>query len=458
MPEKLRRALLATLVAVYLLMGAAYAIKTPAWETPDEPAHFNYVRHLATRLEFPELKVGDYDQAYLAEVKASKFASGKSIDSVRYESWQPPLYYLLSVPIYWGGQSLPQAQLVVLLRLFSVLLGGVVLLVSYRITRQVFPKDDQLALAVPGFIATLPQHLAITASVSNDTLAELILSLVLLVMVKRISSQREGIQASPGEGTWRQALTLGALLGLALLTKSTIYVAVVLVPVALLLEKYGRSSQLAPGKARQSLRIFTVVTESAVIFAVALALSGWWFVRNAWVYGGLDLFAWTRHDLVVQGQPLTGSFNLAYAKFFALTTFRSFWAQFGWMGVLADERTYLLLGILTAAGFGGLVLFLLRTVRLRQSFSPTQRSSLLLMGVTFVLVLGVLLFYNFHFIQAQGRYLFPALIPIAFFFVLGLREIMSPLYAFLLFALLYLALLTLDYISLTRFILPQLAG
>ncbi|MDO8671948.1 MAG: hypothetical protein Q7O66_11035, partial [Dehalococcoidia bacterium] len=203
------------------------------------------------------------------------------------------------------------------------------------------------------------------------------------------------------------------------------------------------------------------VKETAVAFVIALAIGGWWFVRNALVYGGLDLLVWRRHDLVVQGQPLAGPFNLAFAKFFVTTTFQSFWAQFGWMGVLADERTYTLLGVLTSIGLAGMGLFLVRMIRhpsSEGSLSAAQSTCLLLMGATFALVLGVLVFYNFRFVQAQGRYLFPALIPIALFFTLGLREIVAPRYAPVLFAVLYIALLALDYVCLTRFILPQLTS
>jgi hypothetical protein len=49
-----------------------------------------------------------------------------------------------------------------------------------------------------------------------------------------------------------------------------------------------------------------------------------------------------------------------------------------------------------------------------------------LLALTFLLILAGLLQYNLTFIQAQGRYLFPAIVPIAIFFVLGLRELASP--------------------------------
>ncbi|MDI6834774.1 MAG: MarR family winged helix-turn-helix transcriptional regulator, partial [Rhizobiaceae bacterium] len=32
---------------VYLALASLYAIRTPAWQAPDEPAHYNYIRQIA---------------------------------------------------------------------------------------------------------------------------------------------------------------------------------------------------------------------------------------------------------------------------------------------------------------------------------------------------------------------------------------------------------------------------
>ena len=47
------RSILALILAFHLALGAGYAIGTPAWEAPDEPAHYNYIRHLAETGDLP---------------------------------------------------------------------------------------------------------------------------------------------------------------------------------------------------------------------------------------------------------------------------------------------------------------------------------------------------------------------------------------------------------------------
>ena len=41
------RAWLAAILVAYLVSAVLYAWNTPAWQAPDEPAHYNYIAHIA---------------------------------------------------------------------------------------------------------------------------------------------------------------------------------------------------------------------------------------------------------------------------------------------------------------------------------------------------------------------------------------------------------------------------
>ena len=94
-------------VVLYLALATAYAVYTPAWQAPDEPAHYNYVSYVAEEGRLPVLAPGDYPAAYLEEIKARRFPADMSIAPLRYEAHQPPLYYLLAAGVYrlaaWAG-------------------------------------------------------------------------------------------------------------------------------------------------------------------------------------------------------------------------------------------------------------------------------------------------------------------------------------------------------------------
>ncbi len=468
------RLALAGLVASYLILGTAYAVGTPKWETPDEPAHYNYIVHLATAGQLPILQAGDYNAGELERLKAAKFPDGMSIDGVRYEFHQPPLFYLLALPIYRVSETLPLNSRVILLRLVSVLLGALVLVTAYTTAREIFPDREAYALGTAAFAATVPMHIAMTAAVNNDTLAELVLSALVLFSIKRLKDEIP---------VRRYVVVMGLLFGLGLLTKVTVYVAAAIMAAA-------EAGRWWTGKRdlRQSAGAL------AGIFALSLAIGGWWFWRNAQVYGDFDLLGRARHDLVVMGQPRTVLGWPAAVKFITVT-FKSFWAQFGWMGLLVDNRIYLALFLLCALASLGLIIYLVRRFA---GLSSMQKWGLGLLALSFLLIFGGMVQYNLTFDQSQGRYLFPAIIPLGLFFVVGLDELFSRPLLFLMaqilgwlwiawqararsllavgaggtvvftaiawlekkmaFALLYLALLALDVICLVRFIIPYFAG
>ena len=143
--------ILILIVALYLLIGGLYAVYTPAWQAPDEPAHYNYVRYLAENGRFPVLHHGDYPHAYLEQIKAARFPPEMPIDPIRYEFWQPPLYYMLATPFYrlFDGALVP-------LRLLSLVLGAGVVALAYAIALAIRPGDTTLASGWPRSLPSSP--------------------------------------------------------------------------------------------------------------------------------------------------------------------------------------------------------------------------------------------------------------------------------------------------------------
>jgi hypothetical protein len=441
-----QRACLPAILAVYLLLGVLFAVYTPDWQAPDEPAHYNYVRYLAEQHRFPLLKPGDFPAAYLEEIKAAKFPPEMSIAPIRYEFHQPPLYYLLLVPLYraFDGALLP-------LRLASVLLGSLTLVVIYWSVEALAPRQPSLALGTTALAAFLPMHLALNAAVNNDVLAEFLLALALLLLIRYL-------KAGPGLAGDRIRLLvlLGVTTGLGLVTKSSLYILLPFVLLAVAVRHLGLDRQAAAASAGRA----AGATEPAVtpapamtppaarprllgegtaylLPAVGLALP--WWVRNVALYGGLDILGLARHDQVVVGQLRTVEFVAQFGlgrllHDLVVTTFQSFWGQFGWMGVLLDQRLYQALVVLTALAAAGLVLWLARTVR-SNSFGGSSTAEAVttnpnrwqVAAVGLLVLWGLLtvasyLWYNMTFLQHQGRYLFRALLPIGLALALGWRQ------------------------------------
>ncbi|MGQ9683067.1 MAG: phospholipid carrier-dependent glycosyltransferase [Anaerolineae bacterium] len=399
---------LAVLIAVYLATATQYALLTPPWQAPDEPAHYNYVRYIAERGALPVLRSGDYPAAYLEEIKARGFPPEMSIDPLQYESWQPPLYYVLAAPLYRAALAIaPHPLPLIVLRLLSVLLGALLIAVTYLIARELLPQPEPLALGAASVLATLPMQVAMTAAVNNDTLAGLWSAVIVWQLLRLLRS-------SP---TTRQWQLLGLTIGLGALTKLSTLATLPLVGAVVCYTLWQQAHTSAAGRAARWRPALAVALPALLLIAP-------WVLRNVVTYGVADPLIMARHSSVVAGQLRTevwlAQVGLPSAvREMARTTFYSFWGQFGWMGVPLPDRLYTLL----AAGCGLCALGLAADAcHIASRWGRLTREA----QVSWCVILGWLLltaasylWYNLSFKQHQGRYLFPALPAIALLLAVG---------------------------------------
>lgn len=389
---RLERAGLIAILVAYLVLAGLYAALTPAWQIPDEPAHYNYIRQVAESGCCPTLTAGDWDDAYRQQLVDSGFDPQylDRLETVQYEDHQPPLYYLLLAPIYslTGGSLLA-------LRLASALIGAGVILAIYGAARAASGGSAPLALGAAGFAAFIPQHIAILAGVSNDGLSELIVAAGMLLGMWYLTPKVDR-NWQPNE------LILGVVTGLGFVTKASAYLLLPIMALVILLRWL-----------REEDRYWGDLLRYAVSFALpALILGGLWWARNELTYGLSDYLGLARHDAVVVGQPRTAAWIAregfeAWLGLGVRTTFNSFWGQFGWMGVPMPDWVYLILLAFTLVSYAGLVPLLLRARP--EEFSLPKRDMALLLTALFGLGIAAFLYYNTSFVQFQGRYLYPAM-------------------------------------------------
>ncbi|HLZ08027.1 MAG TPA: glycosyltransferase family 39 protein, partial [Chloroflexota bacterium] len=441
---------LGLIVVGYLALASLYAIRVPIWNAPDEPAHYNFVHSIAIDGRLPILVPGDYDQKLLEHLTTVKFPPQESIASLRYESHQPPLYYLVAAPalVVTRGASL-QTQ-VVALRLVTVIIGALFVLTVYRIARYVFPNSTALPLGAAAFVAFIPMHLFMDAAIDNDALAELMLGNVLIIVLDDLDKR----------GDPSNDIRAGIGIGLAVLTKLVAALSIPLVVIGFLASAY-----LASDRNQAARELPKRLIRAGVVAAL---ISGWWVVRNLFVYGITDPFGLRRHAEVVVGQPETGLLTVALARQMILTAFHSFWGQFGWMGIPYSDRTYDVLATVSTLIALGAILFLWRMIRGDQidrdpaplvncQRGPRRIAVGILLAEAILVVVGIV-FYNAQYLQPQGRYLFPTLPAGAVLTVGGIGELFRERYVGLIVGLGAVALFGFGLWSLFSVVGPGFAG
>lgn len=420
MNERIARRLLALLLVAFVGLGVMYSLATPVFESPDEAAHLAVVRYFAVHRALPPEVIPAHRPTTGAEVAQSLAYHDPPL------YYAPPLYHALAALLTawidmsdlprlvvpspsWEAGYAPQpdtdplnknvyahraaeetlarsgtVRAAFVLRMLSLALGAATVLCAYALARSLWPGRPALALGAAAIVALNPQFIAVSSGVTNDSLLNALFSLCLVLVVR---FTRDG-------GSWRRWAGLGALVGLGLLTKQS---ALLLVPVALL----AMSAQTWRQHAQTPLlrRYPLVICHWSFVILPALAVGGWWYVRNALLYS--DPLGFAPH---FGGQTGLSHFGLDAA----LMTARSYWAAFGWTLMLVEPGVYAVVGLVALTALAGIGM----AVRPGGSFwheSVVTRRGLALLGTA--LVLNTISFVRWAVATGApyGRLLFPTI-------------------------------------------------
>ncbi len=396
-----------------LLRGGMYASFLPPWGLIDEEQHLDYVEHLVQSGLVPTV-----GETYLStEIVQSLFDTGRwskfhwqtpssrdpasmGLEGFSYEGYQPPLFYLIGVPVYL---FLPDSILAKLygLRWLTVLISLITVAIAIRLTAELFPQEKLLPYAVGLTLVVIPERTAATSRVNNDGFLELVAIVFLWVGTLSILQKL----------TWDRALQLGLFWGLGILTKVSM---VGLFPVFLFVFWFNRHSQN-----RMSNFLLAIVAAAVVTFPLV--------TRNLILYG--DWTGYARFEKLMDSvggfpKPSLTMPNLVVATW---DLFRHFWVIW-WNGSESGYNPVLFFfyGIFVFWGSASLV-GLIRYIRPQISNKCISRETrvlvmyLALIGLYAVLVIGG--YFNGQFPVIQGRFLLPVVTPMILLLVWGIWQL-----------------------------------
>lgn len=279
-----------------------YASMLPLWEGFDEWAHFAVIRAMAVgRTPLPhrdlpipkdvaasmEIVAMPWEQRSLPVSVATQDGFWKLLPEDRsrreaalrdlprawrsedgpprlytYEALQPPLYYWLMTPFLRLMSGAGLAGQVMAMRWISALIASLAIPFIYAIARTAF-DDAHAALGCAAIAALMPEWAIEVARVGNDCLSVVLFSLLIWL----------GLRLMEDGPLMRWVAGLGFVLGLGLLTKAWFLAAI---PAIVLLYCW------MPTRARTRGLLPLLSTG-----AIAVAISGWWYVRNLITTGTL---------------------------------------------------------------------------------------------------------------------------------------------------------------------------
>jgi 4-amino-4-deoxy-L-arabinose transferase-like glycosyltransferase len=429
-----------TVALTAFLNAAIWSTVMPAFNAPDEAAHYAYVESLGEhhRLPYkdPTAPGGSYSAEALLAIQLTALHVTQHPEikppwtSLEQADWAranatarerrpdlvgggytaarsySPFYYVLDLPAYLAVKGSDVFTKLGLMRLVSAMLAGLTALAAFFFVRELFPTRTWAA-ALGGFaVAFEPMFAQMGGAVNNDVLLFLMATLELYVLAR---IWRRGM-------SFAHAVAAGALLGLGILAKPTM-IAFVPVVGAMFLYVLVRD-RWRPG----SIAVWLGAALTPFVVLVALNYGVWGASGGLGSTGSTTPERGTPHlpeFLSYLWQWYLPRLPFMYSDFWSRTYlhvsfplydlfFKGFWADFGHLEIAFPGWVY---GILIVASIAVLALVVLAAVRTR----PPRRDVLaagLLLGVLPVVMTALLVNVRAYLTLiesnepfAQGRYL-----------------------------------------------------
>lgn len=319
-------------VIAYLALVVTFNLRTPAWENDDEAGHMVYTEYFVQHHMLPPIAEASGDESHqgpLYYVLLGEFQTTMGIPAFQ-PQLPPTAPHGPSVPYELSHRYTPeqhqQAVWLHTLRFFSIFCGLLTVLAAY-LTGWLLTRRTSVAAAMAATVAVWPKFLVISAAVTNSALVDAVCACALPCWVWWHRSR------SP-----RVAAVTGGVLGAAVLTQVTALPLTALLLLSMLVAAIIRRDWLSP----------------LLAFCGSTVVCGWWFIRNAVLYG--DPLATMATDAnmratlpglnVVRSPP---SLSLAVIRHMIPYAEHSFWYSAGWDQLLlprsVDDVLWIFAGV-----------------------------------------------------------------------------------------------------------------
>lgn len=407
-----------------LVRGVCYVIQIPPWQSPDEVNHFIIVRELYKN-GFVSLQLADPDRLVLEEVNKSmeEFYFNEispNTPVLPNKEERPPLYYIIA----FGFLKLLNIEGLItqfyFCRVLSLVFGIATIWITYIASSLVFENNTKTPVLAALLVSLIPQFTMISSSVNPDSLVNFLCSLFLMLMIKIVLEKYNN----------RTTLFSAIVLFLALLAKRASFV---LIPIWLFIALMLKKDK----------KIFAVI---------GIACIGALFFTKTLFPNVLVNILDPAKELVLAFQkksPPPGG----WVKFNE-HIFVSFFGVFGWLKFPFPGIYYYLIALPIAVLIILLIYsFLTNTlVTQKQKLFSSVFSPINLMLCVFLIITYITIFIVYgvrYHTPAQGRYLFPAIIPLIILLISGLNQLKA---GNILLSLLALILLLTDSMAIFQYV------
>lgn len=377
MTDDRKRNIIISMIALGLLCRIVFIFSVPAYMAPDEKAHMGYVQYILENKTLP--------------VQPSTFDLSRS----DYEYYQPPLYYLTMSLFVTVGKSLnlDDNANVLLVRSISVLLWLVTITATWSIVKKLEFNSHFVDLFIVAFISILPSYMFISSMINNDNLITCLASVLFLTAIQ-----------SNKNPTIKNFILMGVFSGLAFLTKYTGVMILAFIAVFMLLHYHRRENN--------SLYIRNAILVVSVISLIILPF----LLHNKGIYGAFIPLS--------VGAHFPNWDSISYGMYRAFKNLlNTFWGVAGSTNNIKFIPAMVLGNLFALVALYGIVKGLLKNNSYIQKVMSSRKSFLIAMLISVIIGFIMVIYYGIIYGHAQGRFLFPLIIPIGIWIAVGFKNV-----------------------------------
>ncbi|ASW42449.1 glycosyltransferase family 39 protein [Clostridium isatidis] len=365
-----------------------YAVIIPFNNAPDEQLRFDIVDFI---LKYKELPIGGDPRLFYGDF------------GVTY-AFKPYIAYVFSALLCILAELLKiNIEPFMISRFFSVLCGVGTVYFTYLICKKIF-KESKIKYVLPIFFASIPQFSFLNSYVNQDSLMIFLSSITVFLWIEGISNNWE----------WDIVIKISIVNGIIMLTYMNGYSIILCTVILVILTYKNKNSEFF-----KKTMFFTLIS---------LLISGWFFVRNLIIYNG-ELFGDTislelQEKLAIDSLkpslrdvPYKHGLNMITMLIktdWLKKTFMSFWAMLGNMDIRLNSVYYYLFMVISMLT----VLVIIAKVKsaiVNRKYNDAFKLRIVFIFEILIVIILSIIYSTYNDFQPQGRYIYPAIIPIIIF-------------------------------------------
>lgn len=392
------------IVSSFFAWFLLWSLILPYNSGPDEFMRFDVVKYI---YRFRSLPRGDDPILCTANSWGVSYA------------YSPYLAYLIGAGLMYVAALMGHTGFALfhVARLVSVISSTITIIFLIKISKTLKLKNRYL---LPVLVGLLPEFTFISAYVNNDSLAIMSVAIIIYAWIIGLESR------------WDFKSCVYLMTGMAICVASyyNCYGYLLFSFIG-----FVSSNIYWSIKEKQSKVIKSMMTKGVFMLLGTISISGWWFIRNYYLYDGdilgsnaseaaaikyavAELNPLNKQSLKEQGVTL---YEMLIGYDWIRISAKSFVAGFGYMQFFIKEYMYWIVGAIIIIGI---------ILKISSAFKEKKRKMiffdiLLILSSLVVLMLSIIYSYTSDF-QAQGRYLLPMLIPMMIFVSYGYNILQNP--------------------------------